>query len=135
MQVAPNDYTRKDTEMTTQTAVYTTTSRDLIDTYKRRTSGHFFDADTMRFFKSRVSSTVYTLDNGYVFVTSERDEAHYWSYSAGQYINHDSGRKYTVRYWNGTDDSSIDTIGELMQYETSRQAHKAAQEYVKAHTA
>jgi hypothetical protein len=135
MQVAPNDYTRKDTEMTTQTAVYTTTSRDLIDTYKRRTSGHFFDADTMRFFKSRVSSTVYTLGNGYVFVTSERDQCSYWSYSAGRHIEHDSGRKYTVRWWNGSSDTSIDTLGEFMGYTSSRAAHKAAQRYVQDYTA
>jgi len=120
--------------MTTEKPVYTTTSRDLIRTYNDRTQGegHFFDADTMRFFKSRILQPVYILGNGYVFVTSERNEGMFWN--GNGYTHYDEGRKYTVRLWDGHS-VRIDNAGEFQEHTTSRAAHKAAQAYVKEHTA
>lgn len=46
-----------------------------IEEIKRRNTEaglHYFDPDTMRFFKSRVSSTVYQGPGGVFFVTSEK---------------------------------------------------------------
>ena len=119
--------------MTTAT-IDTTSRRELIDTYNavNGNKGRFFDDDTLAWFKCRVSNNVYPLGSGYVFVTSERNQGSFWSYTDGRYYDYDSGRKYTVRHWHGGTDSSIDTVGDLMQYNTSRAAHKAAQAYVNA---
>ena len=106
----------------------------LIALYKR-TGGHFFDTDSMRFFNSRVSERVYQVGGHnnkkpaeYVFVTSERNEGSYWSNSAGEYIHYDEGRKYTVRHWNGTS-TSIESVPDFQSFETREAAHKAAKQY------
>lgn len=83
---------------------------------------HFFDADTLRFFSSRVSSRVHVGVSGrrVYFVTSEQ-------YDTG-YV-----RKYTVRkihVCNGR----IDTVGEFQAYRTSAQAHGAASRAASADT-
>jgi len=54
---------------------YTVT--DMIDDYKFTGSGHFFNDEIMRFFKSRVSSEFKQVSsNEYLFVTSERGPHH-----------------------------------------------------------
>lgn len=46
---------------------------ELIDLYNRTSSGHFFDRDTMRFFKSRVTGYFRRLsDTEALFITTER---------------------------------------------------------------
>ena len=55
---------------------------------------HFFDADTMRFFQSRVGNTLYC---GRYFITSERNEGTYYDTRAREYVSYDYGRKYSVR--------------------------------------
>lgn len=64
---------------------------------KQAVTSHFFDKDTMRFFGSRVSETVYPTADGTYFVTSERDKPVYLSsgLSLGAW---DGQRRYTVRY-------------------------------------
>jgi hypothetical protein len=48
-------------------------SRDLIRLYNDTDSGHYFDADTMRFFRSRVTSNFKRLDDfTALFITTER---------------------------------------------------------------
>lgn len=48
-------------------------SDDLISQYNNLKSGHFFDKDTMRFFKSRVLSFFQKIDNSRaIFLTSEK---------------------------------------------------------------
>jgi len=92
---------------------------------------HFFDADTMRFFNSRILDTLYPLTTesatafGF-FVTSERyDET--------------TPRKYTARCYQITTEPResdgrmvsriyISTAGAFCEHETARQAHKAARE-------
>lgn len=66
---------------------------------------HWFDRDTMRFFRCRVSGPVIAS----MFVSSERR----W----------DSPRYYTIRRANP--DGSINTIGEFQQYRSKRAALNA----------
>lgn len=76
------------------------TISDVID-HNRATGHHFFDADTMRFFNSRVETG---LMRGRFFVTSEKGP--------------DGIRAYTVR--RARDDGSVETVGEggFQGYET-----------------
>jgi hypothetical protein len=83
-----------------------------IDQVKRanRDAGyHFFDADTLRFFGSRIGSTVYA---GRFFVTTERSG-----------FEHYSPRKATVR--EAMPDGSIETVGEFNEFDTTAQANAA----------
>ncbi len=66
----------------------------------RQTSGHFFDADAMRFFDSRVLPKVYEGPGGVYFVTSEQFHG-----STGSLP-----RKYTVRRFDPAT-SDVDTEG------------------------
>ena len=94
---------------------------DLIVT-NERLGGHFFDADTMRFFNSRVLSDLFLVDDssGY-FVTSERYE--------------DEPRTYTVRYYvvthnneKNSDHIDIGTVDEGYQLRSAYLAKKMARE-------
>jgi len=82
--------------------------------------GFWFDKETLRWFKSRVSETVYptfSTTAGTLFVSSEMFE---------------DGRRYTVRCATlvlddiGVSDCDISTIGEYGQYKTRNGAHAAA---------
>ena len=67
---------------------------------------HFFDAGTMRFFNSKVESSLYA---GRYFITSER-------------FRYDDPKTYTIR--EAKEDGDIDTIGEFCAYkdiETARE--------------
>ena len=61
--------------------------------------GHWFDKDTMRFFKSRVLPTVY---KGQYFISSEKE-------------NWNDKRKYTIRKIDLAT-HSIETVGEFMGF-------------------
>ena len=69
---------------------------------------HFFEPDTMRFFKSRVGDTVFQGIGGIYFVTSEKFD---WQ----------SPRNYTVRQFN-PETGKISTVGEFneMSYSQAR---------------
>lgn len=69
---------------------------------------HFFDADTLRFFNSRILGGV--IGDGY-FITSEK-------------YDYNSPRLYTIRHANA--DGSISTVGEFQHYETAHAARKDA---------
>lgn len=88
-----------------------------IQEIRRAHSGHWFDRDTLRFFKSRISEVVY---GGRFFVTSEKSP--------------NDKRRYSIRIAHS--DGRIDTIGGFQGYATSKSAHKAAEElgspYLKA---
>ena len=74
---------------------------------------HFFDASSLRFFRSEILPTVY---GGRYFVTSE------------QFVGSDGSaetRRYTVRSVS-EDGTAIDTVGEFQQYATVGQARAAA---------
>ena len=82
-------------------------------------NGHFFDKDTMRFFKSHIGDEFLT-DNYLVFITSEQ--------------NQDNPRRYTVRAASRHVDkikqnSSIKTIGQfnvLSSYQAKKLAKRVA---------
>lgn len=79
---------------------------------------HFFDADSMRFFRSKVESGVI---GGRFFVTSE------------QFVTYDGVadvRRYTVR--RADDDGAITTVGEFQQHPTEVGALGAAVAAAKA---
>jgi hypothetical protein len=78
-----------------------------------RAGHHFFEPATMRFFRSRIESTVY---GGRYFVTSEQ-------FAMGA---HKDPRRFTVRMAN--DDGTIDTVGEFQAYSTLEVARATARE-------
>jgi hypothetical protein len=80
-------------------------------------SGHWFDADTMRFFKSRVPDYWSPLIHGRYFISSERNETPF---------HPSEPRRYTIREVRSNGD--IDTIGEFGGYATKRAAERAARE-------
>lgn len=84
-----------------------------IKTACRNKGSHWFDPDTMRFFKGRVLDTVYYGDGG-IFVSSEAREG--------------NDRRYTVRKFN-PDGADISTVGEfnvLSKYQAIQLAKKSA---------
>ena len=74
------------------------------------TGSHWFDASTMAFFQSRVSTRVYPSSGGTYFVSSERR----WA----------EPRMYSVRFV--ALDGTADTVGEFQGYRSARAAHAAA---------
>lgn len=84
--------------------------------------GHFFEPATLRFFRSRVHSPVYSSGQSgqaspHFFVTSEE-----FVDSRGR----SHGRRYTVRTWCESEPGSVDTVGEFQQYATAKAANQAA---------
>lgn len=79
---------------------------------------HFFDKDTMRFFRSRLIDCTYTIPGGTcVFITSEQNVTYHPTYRK-------EPRRYTVRTFN-TLTGSIDTVGEFQEHTTLYKARKA----------
>lgn len=92
---------------------------EIVETAKA-TGSHFFDADSMRYFSSRVHGDLY---GGRFFVTSERDNT-IWGEPAWNGV-----RRYTVRmarYYPGDERLQIDTMGEFGEYDTREEAHREA---------
>ena len=83
---------------------------------------HFFDRDTMRWFKSRMHD-VFVAPNGWYFITSEKHEALYAS------IN--EPRRYTLRKLViGKDDVRILEVEEFQHYSSLNRARTAARRAV-----
>lgn len=87
------------------------TSISAVKARNRACGQHFFDADTLRFFGSRIGSRVFVGSNATYFVTSE------------QMPRSDDPRRYTVRKIKGCD---VSTVGKFQQYKTEAAANKAA---------
>jgi hypothetical protein len=80
-------------------------------------AGHFFfSPNSMRFFKSRILSSVEEVPTGWMFITSERFET--------------LPRHYTMRICYR--DGSIKTVGQEAAYSSARQARRAMREIAKA---
>ena len=79
---------------------------------------HFFDQDTMRWFRSKVYDDTYTTPGttDTYFVTSEKD--------SGRHPAWNGERRYTVRAEYG--DGQIHGVSEFGEYGTLRQARAAA---------
>lgn len=96
---------------------------ELIDIVKRSGS-HFFDADALRFFKSRIDGYTFTAPDGWYFVTSEKHE------SAFAGIN--EPRLYTVRCLrvctrdNGSQDIALYELEGFQAFPTLTRARTAA---------
>lgn len=73
----------------------------------RASGGHWFDPDTLRFFRSRIDSTVY---GGRYFVSSEQ-------------YDDSTPRLYTVR--EAKPDGDVETVGEFQAYATRGEAISA----------
>lgn len=76
--------------------------------------GHFFDADTMKFFNSRIHDNLY---NNYWFITSEKDDFT------------SAPRRYTIRVFSGTYDR-IASIN-FNKYPTLNDAKKDLKAFLK----
>lgn len=87
----------------------------------RRSGSHFFDRETMRFFRSRVDYHVAVGSDGWYFVTSEKHES--------PYLRINEPRKYTVRRLSinaeGTD-LRLDEYENFQYFATLRGARNAA---------
>lgn len=90
-------------------------SMDEIREASDSTWGHWFDADTMRFFETRLSFRVYATPYGTYFVSSELMPG--WE-----------SRRYSLRFC--ALDGRIWTVGEFGEYPNRAAAHKAARRYL-----
>jgi len=79
---------------------------------------HFFDREALRFFNSRIGSTVYA---GRYFVTSERDQAVSSRFPAAW----NGERRYTVR--EAAEDGSVITVGAFGAYHSGAAARRVAE--------
>lgn len=97
--------------MQTQALLHMRAIREL----NEETGQHWFKPDTLRFFKSRVYSPVYTLPDGSaLFVSSEKNE---WN----------DPRLYTVRH--ATMDGNINSIGDFQAFDTLDKARRHARNF------
>jgi hypothetical protein len=85
----------------------------------REAGFHFFDRDSMKFFRSRAIPTLYTGPGGVYFVTSEEGPS-----------NH---RRFTVRRYNPAT-ADIDTMGEFNEIASQDDARARAKDYAKRAT-
>lgn len=88
-----------------------------IELSNRQHGQHFFDADSKRFFRSRIGQDVYEGPGGIFFTTSEQ-------------FDHKSPRLYTVRQFN-PETGACKTVGEFQQYASSSGARRAAERMAK----
>lgn len=79
---------------------------------------HWFDRSTLRFFRSRVSRTVYQGPGGVYFVSSEQKSPAAWGMGWGS-------RKFTVRKFNPKD-CSVSTVQDFQKFFDGREAAAAA---------
>jgi hypothetical protein len=87
---------------------------DLVRIYNGYNQGHFFDKDTMRFFKSKTTSTYESKDGVFYFVTSEKKSFY------------DETRTWTVRkaYVKG-EKIQIDTVSDFCEFSSIARAKTA----------
>lgn len=95
--------------MATESEFKTWTINAIKDAVRAKGS-HWFDPDTMRFFKTRISDKVYQGQGGVYFVTSEEDPS--------------GKRAYSVRSFDPAT-ANIDTVGDFHSMDRS-QAHREA---------
>jgi hypothetical protein len=91
---------------------------DEVKTRSEKNDKHFFDADTMRFFSSRILELAWKKDDNIYFITSEADK--------NPYKHQGSIRAFTVRKSNNN--GCIDTVGDFQGHPTKREAQKAIKE-------
>lgn len=77
---------------------------------------HFFDDDTMRFFKSRIYDEAYKFKDKIYFITSEKGPSNI--------------RKWSTRYI--TQDGNIETLGQFQAYESLNDARRAIRDFIES---
>ena len=82
---------------------------------------HWFDKSALRYFSSRISSHVYSVPGGALFVSSEQFKG---------FGSEDGRRLFSIR--SCSFEGSIDTVGEFQEHESSKAAHKEALRLVMA---
>lgn len=87
---------------------------EAIEQANRAIGHHWFDTDSLRFFRSRVSSRIYPTPSGAFFVSSECG-------------SRQKARRYSVRFCDAR--GRIETIGEFQAYVTARAAHAACERF------
>ena len=87
-----------------------------IRTVQQLHKGHWFDADTLRFWRSRFSAAAAEYNGGYLFVSSEK-------------YNDIAKRWYSVRFCDS--EGHITTVSDFQEYATGRQAWAAIHKLVK----
>jgi hypothetical protein len=111
---------RSEREVMTRPRTFTVTYpfRSMYDVRQAndRAGYHWFSEDTLRWFRGRVSESLY---GGRYFVSSEQNSGMGRSYP----------RLYTVR--EAVPDGGIETVGEFQGFSTSAKAHRAAAAYAK----
>lgn len=90
--------------------------------YNKRCGNHWFDADSKRFFSSRIGMIFHGQSpaDWNIFISSERNT---WG---------NEPRLYTVRQLQI--DGQIESLSEFQQYRTSKQAQRAIEKYLKDRT-
>ena len=81
----------------------------------------WFNKSALRYFSSRISSHVYSVPGGALFVSSEQFKS---------FGGEDGPRLFSIR--SCSFDGCIDTVGGCQQYESSKAAHKEALRLVMA---
>jgi hypothetical protein len=93
---------------------------DEVKEYARDHGSHFFDASTLRFFRSRIAPGVEVHAGRVYFITSEQFEDMH---------GHRDERRYTVRYM--TAGAHFFEVGSFQAYDSLRQARRALAEHIK----
>lgn len=88
----------------------------------KATGGHWFDPGSLRFFSSRLSSKVFPVDGGALFISSEQNKP--VLISTGWTVG--GPRRYSIRFCS--DDGQIETIGEFQAYRSLTAARHAAKQ-------
>lgn len=95
-----------------ETGIYSI--EDLAKHYQAKTRGHWFDKDTLRFFRSRLNENLFYCGTVILFITSEHGP-------------HQPKRRYSIRQYNPST-GSIETVGLGFQgYASLAAAKRAAQ--------
>lgn len=85
---------------------------------RQRPEGHWFDADSIRFFKTKLPTVAYETQVGVLFITSE--------------VNPSDAKRYSIR--RQKIDGGIKTVGTFHVYHTSADALKDIKAMDKAGT-
>ncbi len=93
--------------------------------YRLHNGGHWFDPDTLRFFRTRFSGPIFTDYNPVGHEGDGADCLHYFVTSEKAGFGDDAGRAFTVRSYRPRA-AEIGTVGEFLAYKTREQALSAA---------
>lgn len=101
----------KNESLAVRSGIYTI--RDLGEHYKRKTKGYWFDSETLKFFRSRLSESLFYGRSVIYFVSSEQGPTA------------SDRRRYSVRKYD-PETGSIETVGDFQQYGSLSSAKVAA---------